>query len=180
MSDEYESHVEHISEKLHGIAERAREGWIKWSALLSALLAVFSAIGGLESAHHANSAMIAQIQASDQWSYYQAKGIKGMVSESENATLSALGKPAADGSKRVEKYRDEQQEAKEKATHLAEDSQAHLRCQEMFSRAVTMFQVSVAIIAVAVLARLRYLIVVPLTVSLLGLWSLAQAFLLAP
>jgi hypothetical protein len=47
--------------------------------LSTAILAVLAAITGLLSGMHANEAMMDQIEASDQWNYYQAKSIKASV-----------------------------------------------------------------------------------------------------
>ena len=48
-------------------------------ALSTAVLAVLAAIASLLSGQHANEAVMDQIEASDQWNYYQAKGIKAAV-----------------------------------------------------------------------------------------------------
>ena len=48
-------------------------------ALSTAILAVLAAIASLLSGEHANEAMMNQIEASSQWSYYQAKSIKSSV-----------------------------------------------------------------------------------------------------
>src|ERR1700732_1079727 len=68
--------TEHLHEEIHHHAEHSRESWILAVALSSALLAGFAAISALMAGHHANEAMLAQIESSDQWSYYQAKSIK--------------------------------------------------------------------------------------------------------
>jgi len=42
-------------------------------------LAVLAAIAGLLSGSHANEAMMSQIDAADQWGFYQAKSIKAAI-----------------------------------------------------------------------------------------------------
>ena len=59
-------------------------------ALTAALLSVLAAITALFASHYANEAMIEQIQASDQWSFYQAKGIKSVVLEKANRIVGRL------------------------------------------------------------------------------------------
>jgi len=71
--------LEHLHEHVHHSAEHGGEAWISWVALSTAMLAVFAAITGLLSGKHANEAMMNQIEASDQWSYYQAKSIKAAL-----------------------------------------------------------------------------------------------------
>src|SRR2546427_1180411 len=49
------------------------------SALSAAVLAALAAVASLLSGHYSNEAMLEQLRASDQWNYYQAKGIKASV-----------------------------------------------------------------------------------------------------
>src|ERR1039458_3836715 len=102
--EEIESPVEHLSEELHHAAEHAKENWLKLSALLSALLAVLAAISGMQAGHEVNQAMIEQIRASDAWGYYQAKGIKNMIVESQVRTPVTIAQ--------AKKYAEEQQSIK--------------------------------------------------------------------
>ena len=80
--------LEHLHEHARERAEHSRETWISWVALSTAVLAVLAAIAGLLSGKHANQAMLSQIEASDQWNYYQAKSIKAAVL---NAKMSLQG-----------------------------------------------------------------------------------------
>src|ERR1043165_2062531 len=77
--EEAEVPLEHLHEEIHHRAEHGGEKWISWVALSTAILAVLAAIAGLLSGSHANEAMMSQIQASDQWGYYQAKSVKAAV-----------------------------------------------------------------------------------------------------
>jgi len=91
MIEEIKSPVEKLTEELHEKAIHGGEPWLKYAALFSGIFAVFAAIAGLQFTHYANQAMIEQIQASDQWSYYQAKGVKANVLESEQRIFKANG-----------------------------------------------------------------------------------------
>src|SRR5467141_621417 len=77
--EEAEVPLEHLQEQVHHKAEHSGETWISWVALSTAILAVLAAIAGLLSGQHVNEAMMKQIEASDQWNYYQAKSIKASV-----------------------------------------------------------------------------------------------------
>src|SRR6202022_2646738 len=77
--EEAEVPLEDLQEHVHHSAEHSGEKWISWVALSTAILAVLAAIAGLLSGKHANEAMMSQIEASDQWGYYQAKSIKASV-----------------------------------------------------------------------------------------------------
>src|SRR5438094_885660 len=83
--EEAEVPLEHLQEQVHHSAEHSRERWISWVALSTAILAVLAAIAGLLSGRYVNEAMMNQIEASDQWSYYQAKSIKAAVLDAKPA-----------------------------------------------------------------------------------------------
>ena len=74
--EEAEVPLEHLHEHVKESAEHTGEAWISWVALSTAILAVLAAIASLLSGEYANEAMMNQIEASSQWSYYQAKSIK--------------------------------------------------------------------------------------------------------
>src|ERR1700716_2251551 len=87
--EEAEVPLEHLQEQVHHSAEHSGETWISWVALSTAILAVLAAIAGLLSGKHANEAMMSQIEASDQWGYYQAKSIKASVLDTKMALAAA-------------------------------------------------------------------------------------------
>src|SRR3981081_1392101 len=103
-----------LHEQVQHSAEHSSEAWMSWVALSTAVLAVLAAIAGLLSGKHANEAVMSQIQASDQWSYYQAKSIKSAVLDAKMSLANA-----ADEKDRAKaaKYEEEQAEIKSEAEH---------------------------------------------------------------
>ena len=94
--EETEVPTEGLQEEMHHHAEHAsaRERWMSWVALSSAILAALAAVSALLSGHHANDAMLEQLRASDHWSYYQAKGIKSSVLSTRITLIESMGKKA--------------------------------------------------------------------------------------
>jgi len=168
--EEIESPVERLSEELHEAAEQAKESWLKYGALLSALLAVLAAISGMQAGHEVNEAMIQQIKASDAWGYYQAKGIKMMIAEQQPQ--------AANAAERIKKFKEEQQSIKEEAESKDAASEHHLQGHETLSRAVTLFQVAIAMTAIAVLARQRKFLLVSAGLGGVGVWFFIQYWIM--
>src|ERR1700704_2082658 len=112
--EEAEVPLEHLQEHVHESAEHSSERWISWVALSTAILAVLAAIAGLLSGTHANEAMMSQIEASDQWGYYQAKSIKAAILEAKTTLASeATGRDK----EKVAQYEEEQVEIKREAEH---------------------------------------------------------------
>ena len=167
-----ESVQEHINEHAHHAHSEGGEGkrWVLGVALSSAMFAALAAVASLLAGHHVNEALIAQIdannqtiKASDKWSYYQAKGIKGAVLATRIELTKTLDKPVSEKDEaNVKRYEDEQkeitkeaQEFEQKATEIKEEGERHLTWHVMLARAVTMFQVSIAVAAISVLVNKR-------------------------
>ena len=173
MPEEFESPVDSLGEKAHEVAVEAQLRWLKWCAGLSAIFAVLAAIAGLSSSHYINNSMMEQIKASDQWGYYQAKGIKMMLAELEQN----LKVPPAVADDKLQHYRDEQKESQALAEQLTTASEHHLHQHEILSRAVTLFQIAIAMVAIAILSKRRSFVLFSLALALSGSWFLATGFL---
>jgi len=139
-------------------------------ALTTAILAALAAVAALKAGADANEALILkteaarlQNQASDQWAYYKAKGLKAAVAEAAKNSWAALDKPApAELTTQQERYAEDQRKSKETAEELEKrrdekstvaDSLMHHH--EFFARSVALLQVSIALGAVAALTRKR-------------------------
>jgi len=156
IEDPTESLHEHIHEGAHHAQSEGKDRWVIFVALTTAVIAVLSAITGLLASYHADEAMISQLHASDQWSYYQAKGIKTDVLIAEGKILKAVGKPAdtADVAK-IKSNKEEQKRISAEAKEAEEESHEHLKAHNTLARSVTLFQISIAISAVAILVKKR-------------------------
>ncbi|MBC7712954.1 MAG: DUF4337 domain-containing protein [Rhizobacter sp.] len=151
--EEIEVPLESSQEHIHGHAHH-EGGWVAKVALSTALIAVIAAIAALMAGHHSNEALISQIQSSDSWSHYQSKSIKATIVNMKNDILQEMGKPAkAEDLEKSGEYKKEQAEIAEKAKEKSEESELHLRAHVTLAKAVTLFQISIAISAIAVLTR---------------------------
>jgi Domain of unknown function (DUF4337) len=178
--EEAEVPTEHLHEQIHHEAEHGRERWALGVALSSALLAGFAAVASLMAGHHANEAMMSQIESADQWSYFQSKSIKEAQLKSKADILNAVGKPApgADESK-VAEYEREKEQIQKKAEDFEKDAQKHLRTHEGLASSVTMFQIAIAVGAISVLMRRRSFWLASLVVGAIGICFLVQSLVAA-
>ncbi len=163
--EEAEVPLEHLHEEIHHHAEHGGPPWISWVALSTAILAVLAAITGLLSGKHANEAMMAQIQASDQWAYYQAKSIKASVLDAK-MTLTATA--TEKDKEKAAQYLQEQAEIKREAEEKEADAKSNFHKHEIFARGVTMVQIAIAIAAISALTRRRTFWFVSLVFGLVG------------
>jgi len=163
--EEAEVPLEHLHEEIHHRAEHGGEAWMSWVALSTAILAVLAAITGLLSGQHANEAMMSQIEASDQWAYYQAKGIKAAVLDAKMTLSSA---PNEQDRTKAERYQEEQTEIQKEATARETEAKAHFHQHETFAHGVTMFQIAIAVAAISALTAKRRFWVVSLVFGAVG------------
>jgi hypothetical protein len=152
-------------------------------ALTTALFAAIGAVSALRAGGSVNEALVLkteaarlQAEASDQWAYYQAKGIKGAVQESLRTTWTAAGKAVPpDVEKKIEQYAADQKEIdkaarekeRERDAKSAEADQLMER-HHRYANSVALIQVSIALSAVAALTRQRLIWVCSVALGLAG------------
>jgi hypothetical protein len=192
MPEGPEVETEKLHEAIHEELEREGGRLLRTIALTTSLLAALAALASLRAGSTVNEALALkteatrlQAEASDQWAYYQAKGLKAAVQEGIRASWLAAGKePPADVAEKAARYTAEQEQIAEKAREKERERDAreheaqHLLHQHhAFAAAVAFFQVSIALGAVAALTRLRLVWAGSLLVGAAGLWSALQPYL---
>lgn len=136
-----------------------------FTAIIATVGAIFGYMGGATQANaglYKNNAAIKKTEASNQWNYYQAKSSKQNLSE--------LALELAPASKKdfytdeIKRYKSEKAEIKAKAESLeaksnewdqASDDQMHQH--HRWAQATTFLQVAIALAAIALLTRKRWL-----------------------
>jgi NAD-specific glutamate dehydrogenase len=192
MPESPEIETESLHESIREELEKEGGGFLRKIALSTALLAVLAAVASLRAGATVNHALLLrtdatqlQSQASDQWAYYQAKGVKAAVQDSIRASWLAAGKePPAQVAEKIERYEKEQEAIKEKAVELEKERDAKVKESDHllhghhgYANAVAMFQVAIALGAIAALTRSRAVWVGSLVVGLGGLTLLLRAVL---
>jgi hypothetical protein len=172
MPEEIEVPTEHLHEQIHEAAEGHHQhasGFNMQVALSTALLAVLAAVAALLAGHAANEALLEQIKASDQWSYYQSKSIKENVLSTKLSLIVAMGK-TIDGAdaKKLAEYKTDMEEIKKEAEAKEAESASHMKHHATLARSVTLFQIAIALAAIAVLTKKRPLWLGSLALGAIG------------
>ncbi len=163
---------EHIEEHAH----ESKEKWVTMVALSTAVLAVLAAVTSLLAGDHSDEAMSLQIASADKWSYYQAKGIKAGLVESRMDIMTAMGHPVIEGDpQKLEQYKKEQEDIKKEADEKQAESGVHSLLHAILARGVTMFQIAIAVGAIAVMTKRKAFWGVSLLFGATGVYFLAHA-----
>jgi len=160
-----------LKERLEDALEHAHHTghatpWITWLSLSTAIIAVLAAIAALESGSYANDAIVDkndavlhQSKADDAWAHYQAKGVEAVVyaTQAEGAARPELAARWRAESEREKSERAEvRQLAEQEEAHVTEmdaRSEHSLHAHHEFAKGVTIFQVAIALSAIAALTR---------------------------
>ena len=174
-----------------------REAWTKYVSLSMICLAVLAAIAtqkgaGFSSAtmKQLNEATFNQAEASDQWSYYQAKGIKQSIFEQERDRLTASGatiepKVLAAITAKVERYESEKKEITKEAKALeakrdaARDlSAVSAERGRQMGLSTTFFQIAIALGGVCLVVKKRWLWYVSMATGVLAALQMFKVLLM--
>jgi hypothetical protein len=183
MPEEPEIETEKLHEAIHEEMEKEGGGFLRNVALTTALLAALAAISALRAGATVNEALVLkteatrlQAEASDQWSYYQAKGIKAAVQQASASAWKALGKTAPpEFEAEAQRYTGEQATIRAAAERLERERDARsqeadelLHKHHAFANAVALIQVAIALGAVAALTRMRIIWFASLLLGIAG------------
>ena len=163
---EIEIPTEHLTEQIKEMAEdliKKGEGQLSmYIAICTALMAVLAAIAGLMAGHYSDEALIDQIKSSDQWAFYQAKSIKAEIRNIQPIIAGVTRKSP-------EAIKQEEEEIKIIAEKYERSSETNLGKHGWLAKAVTFFQVAIAISAISILTKKTVLWFVGILLSIIGL-----------
>lgn len=181
--------VEHATQGHHGDDHDADGSSLNRIAMFTAVVAtvgaIFSYMGGATQANAGllkNDAAIKKTEAANQWNYYQAKSIKQSLAEMTQDLVAEDKKPAY--KTKVERYEDEKNGIKQVADKLEgevrsldQQSEAQMHQHHRWAQATTALQVSIALAAIALLTKKKWLEYGMYSVATLGLAVGTLAFL---
>jgi hypothetical protein len=165
-----EVETDRLHEAIEEEVEKEGGSFLKRIALTTAIFAALAAIAALRGGATVNEALLLkteatrlQVEASDQWTYYQAKGIKAATAEAARTSWLAIAKePPSEYAEKEKRYSEQQAEIQKKAQELEKERDEKsaeadhlLHHHHRYANAVALFQVSIALGAVAALTKNR-------------------------
>lgn len=173
-------------------AARPEVPWLRYTALLTGILAVAGGFLAVRSADlaslaifHSNQAVLYQAQASDAWAEYQADSIKARIVETA-ATTTTDAAVKATLATQVKDFRDRQPPLRAKAEGLERQrdaelarSAAHLHDKDTLAYAGVAIQLGIALASIAALTHRFAALVAGAAAGVAGILIVAVTFLQA-
>ena len=161
----HEHELEHATEQAHGAG-----GMINQIAMFTAVVAtvgaIFSYMGGFTQANAGlfkNNAAIRKTEASNQWNYFQSKSTKQSLAE-VSRDLTPREEEKGKYQAKIDRYEKEKNEIKLGAEKLEADatawdqqSDAQMHQHHRWAQATTVLQVCIALAAIALLTKKKWL-----------------------
>jgi len=160
-AEEHGSHVSHERPQGGGMSSRIAVS----TAIIATVGAVFAYLGGATQAdagRYKNDAAIKMTEAASQWNYYQSKSTKQALTEFALENAAADRKGAFQ--EKIDRYETEKQQIQNEAKKLEGEarewdqrSEAQLHQHHRWAQATTMLQIAIALAAMAILTRKKWL-----------------------
>ena len=166
----HDHELEHAAQGAHGAGHESSGGMIAQIAVITAIIAtvgaLFSYMGGATQANaglYKNNAAIKKTEASNQWNFFQAKSTKQSLAEVSRDLTTVEGDKAKYQAK-IDRYEKEKTDIKlgaekleAEATTWDKSSDEQMHQHHRWAQATTVLQVSIALAAIALLTRKRWL-----------------------
>jgi hypothetical protein len=175
------------------MAEEKKDPWLNYLALTTVIFAVCATLSTLKGGGYGSRAIMSQAQASDNWSYYQAKSIKGYVYDlqkekfemdlkaakgASRAVTAEYEKKIAAYREKIGKYDTEKEEIMKKAQALEaarDDAQKH---SGAFGLAAMFLQIAILLSSIAALMKRKLFWFLGMAAGCFGLLYFFNGFFL--
>lgn len=167
----HDHELEHATQGSHGGEHGGHSGGMinqiaMFTAIIATVGAIFAYMGGATQANaglYKNNAALKKTEASNQWNFFQAKSTKQSLAELAR-DLTAKDEDKAKYQAKIDRYEGEKAEIKTKAEALeAEATEWDHRSDEQmhqhhrWAQATTVLQVAIALAAIALLTKKKWL-----------------------
>ena len=173
------------------MAAEVKERWLNYLSATTVIIAVCATLSTFKGGGYSTRSILNQSKASDQWSYYQAKGIKSYLYEIQIDNLKAtfhLGKDTLGNAaiqarinqykQKIDKYASEKKDIEKQAKEfegIRDDSRKH---SDFFGIAVIFLQVGILLSSIAALIRKKILWYISVGMGLIGIIYFVNGFFL--
>lgn len=174
------------------MADEKKEPWLNYLALATVILAVCATLSTFKGGGYSTRSVLAQSQASDQWAYFQAKGIKGYLYELQRDKLdlelkslkTTAPRPVVAQyetridtySQKLKKYDEEKSKIEQEARALEMKRDEAQKHSQAFGMAVIFLQIAILLSSIAALMKLKYIWITGLITGGFGILYFLNGF----
>jgi hypothetical protein len=167
------------------MADEKKDPWLNYLALTTVILAVCATLSTFKGGGYSTRTVINQSLAANQWSYYQAKSIKGYLYEIQKqnleltikekggkidpASLAAYQTVLADDTAQIARYSQEKAQIQADAKKFEEIRDHAQRHSQVFGMAVIFLQIAILLSSIAALLKKKLVWILGLAVGLVGM-----------
>ena len=172
------------------MAEEKKEPWLNYLALTTVVFAVCATLSTLKGGSFSTRAVMSQSQASDQWSYFQSKSIKGYLYElqKEKLELDLKNLKAASQSEyktkiegyaqKIKKYDEERTEIRSRAEELERTRDRSQKHSGAFGMAAMFLQIAILLSSISALMKRKLFWYIGMGAGCFGLLYFFNGFFL--
>jgi len=176
------------------MSQEKKEIWLNYLALTTVILAVCATLSTFKGGGYSTRSVLAQSQASDLWSFYQAKSIKLYMYEmqKENLKLGLQEKrqklpttvvtdyenKIEDYAQKIEKYAGEKTKIEKDAKEQEDIRDAAKKHSQEFGMAVIFLQIAILLSSIAALLKKKTVWIVGLLSGGVGIFYFVNGFML--
>jgi hypothetical protein len=177
------------------MAEEKKEKWMNYLAITTVLIAVCATLSTFKGGGYSTKSLMSQTKASDQWSFYQAKSMKGYMfqmqkdnfeleqqmigksNESEEIKAKFQGK-IDDYDKKIKQYETEKEQISNEAKKFEAEKDEFKKHSTEFGFAVIFLQISILLSSISMLAKQKLVWYLSLAVGVVGVFYFLNGFFL--
>ena len=175
------------------MADEKKEPWLNYLALTTIIFAVAATLSTFKGGGFSTRSVLSQEQASNKWSYFQSKGMKlylyetqrdmlvldlPRIPKSDKSTIDSYQKKIDEYEMNVKRYEKEKEEIKKDAESFEATRDEAKKHSNEFGLAVIFLQISILISSIAALIKRKYLWIIGIGVGTVVLFYFVNGFLL--
>jgi len=175
------------------MANEKKEPWLNYLALTTIIFAVAATLSTFKGGGYSTRSVLSQEQASNKWSYFQSKGMKLYLYETQKDVLeldlmktpknekeivTAYQQKIAEYAKSAKRYEQEKSDIKKEAESFESMRDEAKKHSNEFGMAVIFLQISILISSISALIKRKYLWLMAIGVGAVGLIYFLNGFLL--
>ena len=175
------------------MSEEKKEKWLNYMAITTVLVAVCATLSTFKGGGYGTKSLMSQSKASDRWSHFQSKSIKGYMFEQQKATLELevekltyekaniaiidkYNSKLEECNKKIKKYETEKTDIMKEAKAFEDERDDCKKHSSSFGIAVIFLQISILLSSISALTKKKYVWILSIVIAVFGIFCFFNGF----